>query len=148
MIKPGICPLLTGHIMREYSSPMTDPNDHSDRTRQLVSNTTYPSTTVSQNIDSIPFQTGTISFDWKYMVSSRSRGPPSTKCTLAVTLSNGFITPASWTYPGTQGGGGHVETTFGLGIGGGDMTFTFSCTDLSSTFQGGALIDNVKFSGC
>jgi len=110
----------------------------------LVSSLASPSSSITQTLSAINSYTATLSFDWKMMMSVTSRGPPQTQCTLNVTLDN-YITPTSWMYPGTQGGGGHVETTFGLGIFGGDLTFSLACTNLASVFQVGVLIDNVNF---
>jgi len=107
----------------------------------MESSATYTSSSFTQSLSNLGFATGTISFDWQYLVITTGRGPPSTVCTL--TAKFGGYAVASWSRPGSQGGKGHVESTFSMNVGAGDLTFDFSCT--STDYRAGALVDNVRF---
>jgi hypothetical protein len=114
---------------------------------ELQSSISYPTTSVSQSLSGITFSTALLSFDYQLMLSTTSRGPPMTSCTLVVKLGSLTIPGAGWTIQGTQGGSGQVSVNFGLnGITSGDLAFSFSCSDLNSAFQVGVVIDNVQLS--
>lgn len=90
----------------------------------------------------------TLSFDWKYLVSSTGRGPPAVQCTLQTTLYSG-LTVQSWTRRASVGGQGSVKETFDANASGGTVAISFECEGDAGTavVKAGAVVDNVQYSG-